>query len=443
MAYRRYKMLQQYIDGEPQEIYKTGDLISTAVFTTLQECNEGNQKPDVPVPDSYEMQYLQFVSLEDGNEFYLSGSSNRSKTIMVSNDGDTWRLVRFEQMPQSHSQYLGTLNTGEKLYVKGESYDYSLFTLFGTKTYNVQGNIMSLIYGDLFFEVDELRDYDNFSGILAYQNLVSAKHLILPATTLYHNCYRGFFSGCTKLVEAPALPATTLMPYCYASMFWGCTSLETPPQLPATTLAEGCYQYMFEDCTGLTEAPTLTATTMEKDCYLGMFHNCTSLVSAPALPATTLADGCYEMMFYGCTGITTPPALPATTLADNCYNNMFCDCTSLVAAPVLAATVLNYQCYLGMFCGCTSLVAAPELPATTLVRRCYVYMFEGCSRLNSITCLATDISATDCTRDWVRGVPIGSSGTFTKPTLTDWSEKNSYYPSEVSGIPSGWTIINV
>ena len=60
-------------------------------------------------------------------------------------------------------------------------------------------------------------------------------------------------------------------------------------------------------------------------------------------------------------------------------------------------------------------------------------MFYGCTSLNSVTCLATDISATDCTKDWLSGV--ASSGTFTKAAGVDWSGKTGF-----DGIPSGWTV---
>ena len=100
--------------------------------------------------------------------------------------------------------------------------------------------------------------------------------------------------------------------------------------------------------------------------------------------------------------------LPATTLASGCYNNMFRDCTSLTTAP--------------------------ELPATKLADRCYQYMFSGCRSLNYIKCLATNISATNCTSNWVRGV--ASTGTFVKAaSMTSWT-------TGVNGIPEGWTVVN-
>ena len=360
-------------------------------------------------------------------------------------------------------------------------------SLYSSCNFNVCGNIMSLINSTGFTTATTLTDSANFDGFFqSCSGLTSAKNLILPATTLANSCYSSMFKGCTSLTTAPSilpattlanncysdmfractslttapsiLPATTLANNCYSSMFKGCTSLTTAPELPATTLATFCYTYMFEDCTSLTTAPELPATTLANSCYNMMFLDCTSLTTAPELPATTLTEGCYSSMFKGCTSLTTAPELPAitlanscygsmfedctslttapelpaTTLAISCYGNMFNGCTSLTTAPELSATTLANSCYSHMFYGCTSLTTAPELPATTLATFCYRYMFYGCTSLNYIKCLATNISANNCTYNWVSGV--ASNGTFIKnPNMSSWGRGTS-------GIPSGWTV---
>jgi hypothetical protein len=124
--------------------------------------------------------------------------------------------------------------------------------------------------------------------------------------------------------------------------------------------------------------------------------------------------------------------LPATKLTDMCYNGMFYNCTSLTTAPELPATTLTERCYQSMFENCTSLVIAPELPATTLIPNCYYYMFTNCTNINYIKCLATDISATECTTYWVNGV--SSTGTFIKhPDMNNWTTGDD-------GIPYEWTV---
>ena len=254
----------------------------------------------------------------------------------------------------------------------------------------------------------------------------------LPATTLADGCYDSMFLNCTSLTTSPELPATTLANYCYYYMFYGCTSLTTTPELPATKLANDCYDSMFKGCTSLTKAPELPATTLAYGCYQSMFYGCKSLTTAPELPATTLASWCYREMFSGCTSLTTAPELPATTLAYGCYRFMFNGCTSLTTAPELPATTLAKVCYGSMFNGCTNLTTAPELPATTLTYYCYYYMFYGCSKLNYIKCLATDISESNCTYNWVDGV--SPTGTFVKVQDTSWS-------TGYNGIPYDWTVI--
>lgn len=173
---------------------------------------------------------------------------------------------------------------------------------------------------------------------------------------------------------------------------------------------------------------------LAKGCYYYLFKDCTGLISAPELPSTTLVDGCYAGMFYGCTNLVSAPELPATTLANNCYSNMFFKCSSLVSAPELPATTLASGCYFNMFNRCSSLVHAPELPATTLTSSCYYQMFLNCGKINEIRCSATDISASSSLYHWLSGV--SSTGTFYKATGVT-------YPSGESGIPSGWTVVDV
>ena len=200
-----------------------------------------------------------------------------------------------------------------------------------------------------------------------------------------------------------------------------------------TTPQSFMFRNLFSNNTFIVDASNLRLpyTTLAQGCYGSMFENCTSLTTPPTeLPATTLADSCYNYMFFN-TSLTTAPELPATTLANSCYNNMFTACTKLTTAPELPATTLANNCYLSMFRSCTSLTTAPELPATTLANNCYYIMFSDCTSLNSITVYADDISATNCTKNWLSGV--SSTGTFNNMGFAPF-ETNSE-----SGIPTGWT----
>lgn len=367
-----YYMLQkkqQSTDGETWTDVSPSETQDIVVEYNSNRCQEHD----------YSQDYLTFRALEDGT--FSAIHINPNILYYSLDSGTTWSSL-------AESANTPTVASGETILWKGtmtaQTGYFGIGTFSSSGRFDVEGNAMSLLYGDNFSGKTTFSG-DGYFAIMfkGCTNLLSAENLILQATTLTSSCYYQMFSGCTSLTTAPSvLPATTLAYGCYRSMFQGCSSLTTAPELHATTLAEHCYYEMFEDCSSLTTAPILIATTLAEGCFQEMFADCTSLTTAPELPATTLADGCYDHMFAGCTSLTIAPTLSATTLAEYCYYNMFRNCTSL----------------------------------------------------NSVTCLATDISASNCTSYWLYNV--ASSGTFTKAAgMNDW-------PRGISGIPSTWTINN-
>ena len=408
---------------------------------------------------------LTFNINSGGTINWAASDSSVTKTIEYKLNGGEWVSITSNTGASAPTI---TVNTGDKIKFRGSNTSYSdnasSYSTFGSSTasFEVEGNIMSLINSTDFATLTALQNKYTFNGLFnGCTGLTSAENLILPATTLAEGCYYSMFTNCAKLTKAPKelpsdtlttncyaqmfwncklltvvpkLSATKLATYCYSSMFAGCKSLITVPDLPATTLATNCYASMFKNCTSITTAPALPATTLATSCYRDMFYNCTSLTSAPALPATTLEYQCYNRMFYGCKSLTQAPVLPATTLANRCYYYMFEGCSSLATAPELPATNLTQDCYNSMFSNCTSLTTAPELPAEILYSGCYSYMFYGCTKLKYIKCLATDISATNCTSNWVDGV--AATGTFVKSlNMSEWT-------TGINGIPEGWTVLN-
>ena len=382
---------------------------------------------------------LTFEIIDDGIIYWKASGTNITKTIEYKiNDG--------EWTSNGISALSITVEAGNTVQFRGNNTQYATSSQYNsfsgsTAQFNVKGNIMSLINSSDFSTLTTLPSSCTFK-YLFYNctGLTDASKLLLPATKIAEDCYMFMFQGCTSLTKAPSiLPATKLASNCYNCMFYGCTSLTTAPELPATTLKSSCYEHMFDGCTSLTTAPELPATNLSgaSGCYRYMFQGCTSLTTAPELPATNLsgASSCYSYMFQGCTSLTTAPELPATNLsgASSCYSYMFYGCTSLTTAPsILPATSLVNYCYSNMFRNCTSLTTAPELPAATLAQACYREMFYGCSNLKYIKCLATNISAANCTRDWTRNV--ASTGTFVKnPSMTSWT-------TNTWGIPANWTV---
>ena len=394
-----------------------------------------------PDPSEYASHYFTFVALED-SRFRIMLPKFGHLTYSYSLDsGDTW-------IDSFTSAYTPTITSGNKVMFKGNlrplpSNFYGIGIADSTGRFAVEGNPLSLLYGDNFMNETLVIDTSFRNMFSGCTNLISARNMafpdvtlgsdcyynlfrdctnlttppyILSATTLANYCYSGMFSGCTSLVTPPQLPATTLASSCYSNMFRGCTSLTTAPQLPSTTLAQHCYQSMFVGCTSLTTAPELLASTAEYQCYYEMFKGCTSLTTAPQLPATIVKFQCYADMFSGCTNLTTVQTiLPATTLANYCYQEMFANCNALATVPsdMLPATTLATNCYNNMFRGCTSLVTPPQLPATTLASSCYSNMFRGCTSLTT----APELSATTLASSCYEGMFYGCTSLTTVQTV--------------------------
>ena len=254
---------------------------------------------------------LTFNILSAGTINWTASDTAVTKTIDYKLNDNEWASITSNT---GSSAPTIEVNSGDKIQFRGNNAQYATGSYAGmnynsfsgsTAWFEVEGNIMSLIYGDDFKNNSTISSDCTFTGLFKEcANLVSAKNLILPARTLADYCYQSMFYKCSSLTTAPKLPATTLASYCYVSMFANCTSLKTAPELPATTLFYRCYASMFAGCTSLTTAPSvLPATALPWECYEGMFIACHSLTTAPELPATTLTEHCYDEMFRNCTSL--------------------------------------------------------------------------------------------------------------------------------------------
>ena len=117
------------------------------------------------------------------------------------------------------------------------------------------------------------------------------------------------------------------------------------------------------------------------------------------------------------------------------FEHLFEGATGLTDAENLVMPVLNLtmNCYARMFYGCTNLVTAPVLPAPNLgLLGEYTQMFSNCASLAYVKCLAY-YEGDGSTAGWLNGV--SPTGTFVK-------DPNATWPTGVSGIPSGWTVLD-
>ena len=238
---------------------------------------------------------------------------------------------------------------GNKIYFKsfwGQYWHSGIFVTTGR--FNVEGNIMSLPWGDDFikgpFYVPEMKK-------------------TLKKTTDHNEYYyefREMLKGCTGLISARnlLLPATQdfgLYPqWVYTSMFSGCTSLTMPPiELPAPTVPANGYQEMFKDCCSLIETPEILATKAYDEAFESMFENCTSLskvMQSLYADSVYLQKDAYNSMFKYCINIKNTPDLARDVLWNGEYVFNCCISLSSVTLPYNTTIINN-----GAFSGCTSL----------------------------------------------------------------------------------------
>ena len=234
----------------PINIYEDTYIETYAAISSIQSNVVEELCIYVPAHD-YSQDYLTFRVTTGGVIMWKALGSGYTRTIEYSINDGSWVSITSTSagvsIPVSVDdvvRFRGTNNT-----YAGSKANYSGFE-GSTANFDIEGNIMSLIYGDNFVNQTTLSGTYNFCSIFKKATVVSAENLVLPTTTLTNYCYRAMFSLCPVLV--------------------------TPPALPATSLAQGCYWYMFEGC-GITTAPDLLATTLVRECYGYMFTQCTSL----------------------------------------------------------------------------------------------------------------------------------------------------------------------
>lgn len=189
------------------------------------------------------------------------------------------------------------------------------------------------------------------------------------------------------------------------------------------------------------------ASNSEKN-LVALFREDTHIIDASnlVLPALIIPNTAYNGMFRGCTNLEKAPQLPGTefktenTGKSKCYSSMFEGCINLEEAPDLPATTLKPECYMRMFCMSRNnrittpkMTKSPVLPASVVASSAYQQMFAGNGNLVEVTCLATNISASNAVSQWLNNT--SSTGTFYKAaSMTRWPRNGN------TGIPSQWEV---
>ena len=230
-------------------------------------------------PIDYANEYLTLVAETNNVSFLYSTASSNNKLQYSLDSGSTWSEL-------GNNQSTTSVNSGQKVMFKasGLAIDSGkgVGRIVPSSTASVEGNIMSLAYGDNFSGQTVVPSNFQFRSLFSgVTTITSAENMVLPATTIKKQCYSNMFHYCTNLISAPAVIGSSAMTwsgdYTWSDMFNSCTSLINAPQLPALNLGTQCYWYMFQGCTALTTAPELPAPTLNTQSYQGIFKGCSRL----------------------------------------------------------------------------------------------------------------------------------------------------------------------
>lgn len=211
----------------------------------------------------YSLDYLTFNVISAGTISWKALGTGHTDEIQYSLNGGAWTSIT-----ATTGGTMIQVSAGDKVRFKGTNTTYakdkSNYAGFegGTALFDIEGNILSLLYGDNFTSTTALTGTYTFCSIFKKSKVISAENLILPSTVLTNYCYRAMFSYCESLIVAP--------------------------KLPATTLSQGCYWYMFERA-AISVAPELNATVLVRECYGNMFNGCSNLNYIKCLATTSLS----------------------------------------------------------------------------------------------------------------------------------------------------------
>lgn len=272
-----YPMIQYKLTGDENEFIATGattgsgytftfpasesdaptqyELVAYNPFTLAQMgVLYWQQEYNVNIPHNYERDYLTFNILSGGTIIWKNGTHQPNPvahSISYSkNSGNTWVTVT-----SSAEGAEINVSVGDRVLFKGEDiyYHTALFAASSSLKFNLEGNIMSLLYGDNYWKKYTLRRGGLSFDALFYNNngLVDAHNLILPAVEIGAADYSEMFYGCASMLAAPQIKATKMGIGSCTKMFWGCVSLTQSPALNAPILNNLCYKDMFHGCSNL------------------------------------------------------------------------------------------------------------------------------------------------------------------------------------------------
>lgn len=133
----------------------------------VSHCIQENEVHYNPIPHDYSKDYLTIISLEDNNSIsWFHGTYVNTNLSYSIDDGQTWNSIIPPQTWEDTN--ITTLNQNEKILLKGINTAFSDSDNYhdeirGSGTFNIEGNIMSLLYGDNFVNQTTLPGINTFN----------------------------------------------------------------------------------------------------------------------------------------------------------------------------------------------------------------------------------------------------------------------------------------
>lgn len=186
---------------------------------------------------NYTNQYFTTVAQESG-DIKLSIPSYVTSSYLTymaysTDSGTTWNSTTIDSSNQS---IVLSVSSGDSVMWKGEGTRLGWgddkridrCTCFSGTTclFYVEGNIMSLLFGDNFANQDTITGEQTFRFLFGKTKVTSLKNMVMPFTGATRFCLANFCESSTTLTEGPVLQVVDLnADYCYGHMFSGCTNL--------------------------------------------------------------------------------------------------------------------------------------------------------------------------------------------------------------------------
>ena len=283
MEYNQYKCLELYVNNEPQNVFKKGDLVKTGDFDNIEDCeNNINEKG-----------YFTWVNKTD------------NKIKIETNNG--WITVTV-------SPYY----VGKPTYLK---FRYEAQQNLNPYAINITSLDITRINTSSIEDMSRM-----FAGCSSLGSLDLSNFNTANVKTM-----NGMFQGCYKLVSLDLSKFNTSNCTNFGSMFANCSSLGSLDLSKFNTANVGDMAGMFQGCSKLVSLDLSNFDTSNCTNFGAMFDSCSSLGSLDLSKFNTSNCTNFGSMFDHCSSLGSLDLSSFNTSKSTFFAKMFDNCTSLVS----------------------------------------------------------------------------------------------------------------